>query len=491
VAQTVTLDDGIFFNGYREGVPGMQPERLGPYITTLNPGYDPALPLYRPWPMFEAIRDANTRVTNSPWATLPNVKKASQPAAPVKTGATLAYVQENGGQLAQQLAKAGIRATVYSASEKADFLLVDGSVEPSDSVRDSLRTAMTKVLGDGGTVWVWNITKAGAPAISKLLAKEVIAEPRVATSFIGKPSPMLAGLVNAGLYFSEGDDWRQSAYSLSGDFVKDAQVVLEACPADWRRWNYKSEPVKTASILRSQLEHPGSLDIIVTTPLDKGQAILCNLSPDSSSTRKISVLKQLFANEGIQPEAVVAQDGFIDQSGKLVQALVCGSFGVTEAKAAYSVRAPVDGVKQGTAFDGHKWALARSDNAGVFDFKSGITDGPQATAYAYVAVWIKSSKPLNDLLSEPNLPKLTFTYGSDDGCEVWLNGELLSTHERLGPLEPEMFSENPLLLKLGWNLLVIKVVQDEGEWKFAGKFACTDANFLQKLEFAAERQASQ
>ena len=52
--------EGIFFPPFREGVPGMQPERLGPYTTTLNPGYDPNLPLYRPWPMFEAIRGANT-----------------------------------------------------------------------------------------------------------------------------------------------------------------------------------------------------------------------------------------------------------------------------------------------------------------------------------------------------------------------------------------------------------------------------------------------
>ena len=36
-------------------------------------------------------------------------------------------------------------------------------------------------------------------------------------------------------YFSEGDDWQQISYALSGEFVKDAQVVLEACPVDWRQ----------------------------------------------------------------------------------------------------------------------------------------------------------------------------------------------------------------------------------------------------------------
>jgi beta-galactosidase len=53
-----TLEDGVYFTHFKEGEPGVQPERLGPYCTTLNPGYDPRLPLYRTWPLFDAIRDA-------------------------------------------------------------------------------------------------------------------------------------------------------------------------------------------------------------------------------------------------------------------------------------------------------------------------------------------------------------------------------------------------------------------------------------------------
>jgi len=61
---------------------------------------------------------------------------------------------------------------------------------------------------------------------------------------------------------------------------------------------------------------------------------------------------------------------------------------------------------------------------------------------------------LDDLLSEPNLPKLSFTYGSDDGCQVWLNWRIgFASNERTGPLDPEAFTIKPLLLKLvGTNL---------------------------------------
>ena len=53
-----SLEDGIFFGEYEEGRPGYQPERLGPYSSTFNPGYDPALPLWDAWPMYDAVRAA-------------------------------------------------------------------------------------------------------------------------------------------------------------------------------------------------------------------------------------------------------------------------------------------------------------------------------------------------------------------------------------------------------------------------------------------------
>jgi hypothetical protein len=89
------------------------------------------------------------------------------------------------------------------------------------------------------------------------------------------------------------------------------------------------------------------------------------------------------------------------------------------------------------------------------------------------------------------MPKLSFIYGCDDGCQIWLNGELLATQARQGPLEPDAFSVNPLQLKLGWNHLLVRVVQIGGEWKFAGKFNCSDVAFLSKLEFATEKPSGE
>jgi len=487
-----SLDEGIFFGQYREGVPGMQPERLGPYVSTLNPGYDPSLPRYRPWPMFNAIHDANLKVQNSPWANHPDLATPAAPVTPANQGrATVTYLAGNGSLLAQELSRAGVRASVFSDDTKAGFLLIDGSSEPAQSLLDELKSAVDKTLAHGGTVWVWNIKPAGVAALSRLLGGEISVEPRVSSSFVVKQSdPLLAGLDNAGLYFSEDDDWQQITYGLAGEFVKGAQVVLEACPADWRQWNYKGEPVKTAALYRSEVENPLARVAIAIRSVNQGRVILCNLDPEIKSTKKSAVVRRLFQNEGVQLGEANAQSEFMDAGGRLVRALVCGSFGVTNVHAAYTGKAPIGEIKDGADLDGRRWTTHNANTSGVFDFKNGLVRGPQENAFAYVAIWIKSPKPLNDLLSEPNLPKLAFTYGSDDGCELWLNGELLATHDRHGPLDLEMFSQNPLLLKLGWNQLVIKVVRESGEWKFAGKFGCSDLNFLSKLQFAEEKPAA-
>lgn len=484
LATPVSLDDGIFFGPYKEGVPGMQPERLGAYTSTLNPGYDPALPLYRPWPMFDAIHDANTDITNSPWAHHPEL--CMPPTVPIPPAtATASYVPENGNRLAQELSRCGVKLSTYANGVKTDFLLVDGS---SSEIRNTttLKNAVDNVLGQGGTVWIWNITPVGAPAVSQLLGQEVSAEPRQASSFIVKQNvPLLAGLDNAKLYFSEDDDWRQIDYSLSGALVSSAQVVLEACPADWRMWNYQAEPVKTAALYRSEAEHTTPLAAIAVVSLAKGRVILCNLNPQIRSTKKSEVVARLFQNERIPLGQITAQNGYLDADGRLLRALVCGSFGVADPHDAYNGKLPTGEIHEDASLDDHLWKTCEANAEGIFDFKKGLVHGPQENAYAYLAIWIKSPKPLNDLLSEPNLPKLSFTYGTDDGCQVWLNGELLASHERIGPLDPEGFSINPLLLKLGWNQLVIKVVQAGGEWKFAGKFDCSDLNFLSSLQIVS------
>jgi hypothetical protein len=211
---------------------------------------------------------------------------------------------------------------------------------------------------------------------------------------------------------------------------------------------------------------------------------LCNLSPKVESDSKLGVLSLLLRNGGVDIHGITEGEGFVDFDWRLRRALVCGAIPIPDMTKAYGGPLPDGRVAEGADFEGKKWKVGEVNGDKVFDFRNLGLDGPMENSAAYVSIWIRSPKPLNDLLAEPNLPKFSFIYGSDDGCEVWLNGERIASHDRIGPIDPGMFTESPLLLKLGWNQLIIKVVQAKEDWKFAGKFDCDQRDFLSKLEFS-------
>jgi len=473
--------EGVEFGPYKEGVPGVQPERLGPYCTTLNPGYDPNLPLYRPWPMFDAIRAANLGIGFSPYSVTQTPTRAVS--ADAAAGLyKFNFLPENGSALVQEFARVGVGTAPLHAGGPAKRLLIDGSKVNS---LDACQTTVRDVLGDGGTVWIWNVQPGSAGNVGKLIGEPIAAEPRSASSFLVQGNdPLTSGVTDEALYFSESADWRQMSFGLTGPFVAGAKVLLEACPADWRKWNYQAEPVKTAALFRSEHEQTGPRAVLVAKDIGKGRVILCNLSPSVESEPKFTLIASLLGNDHIEVKAPGLGGGFLDYGGRLRKGLVCGSFPAPPEP--YSDRLELASVSDGLTENGKKWLVRSADRNGVFDFRNLSLDGPMENSYAYLAVWIKSPKPLNDLLSEPNLPGLSFTYGADDGDQIWLNGQRVANDARIGPLDPNMFKVAALPLRLGWNLLVVKVIQVGGDWKFAGRFECSDRSFLQALEFKSE-----
>jgi beta-galactosidase len=470
LTKPISMDEGITFGPFREGVPGVQPERLGPYCTTLNPGYDPALPLYRPWPMFSEIKIVFTdqRITTTRFRREPPYERWR----PSERRVELNYVASNGTKLASELAKTG--AVIRPATGQTPArLLIDAS-----GPLDECEVLISRVLASGGKVWIWNITPGSASRVSSLIGEEMKAEPRSASSFLWtRPSRLSAGITDDRLYFSENDDWRQMSFGLSGSGLRDATVVFRACPADWRKWNYQAEPVKTAALFRSEHEQTGSPVVFATKQVGDGTVIFCNFTPTIESVAKESLVESLFRNDDIDIKPMSAGAGAIDFGGRIVKALVGGSLPLEGNGYGDTLKvappAPVGGLS---------WKPQDANAEGEFDFKNMGLIGPMENSCAYLALWIKSSKPLNNLLAEPNLPRVSFTYGADDGDQIWLNGQRLANDQRVGPIDPNMFKIDALPLNLGWNLLVVKVVQIGGDWKFAGRFGCTDWNFLQSLE---------
>lgn len=251
-----SLEDGIRFDDFVEGVPGVQPERMGPYCTTFNPGYDPALPLFDPWPMYEAMRAANAPdgAQWCRWAELP------QTAGPVETPCVIPYdkvyyIGRDDSAMGQLLSRAGVVLSKYDekifrrSSDRAVFL-VDGS-EPQQM----------PYTGSADVV-LWGLTPESAPAFASLLPEPIELVPLKRSSFLPARKSFMSALQNSDFYFCEVQKEDASRFSISGRFASEGEVLLEACRTDWRKWNWRPEELKTAAVLRSENECVAPLAVI-------------------------------------------------------------------------------------------------------------------------------------------------------------------------------------------------------------------------------------
>ena len=123
-------DDGVFFTKpFVEGKPGIQPERLPPYVAALNPGWDPSLPLYKPLAMFDAQKAALAKdgPQPSPWSQ--RTQTPPRPAAPAPTIEKVGFIGDRNGPLARRLVALGVPL----AEGAQAFNIADGVAPTEDT----------------------------------------------------------------------------------------------------------------------------------------------------------------------------------------------------------------------------------------------------------------------------------------------------------------------------------------------------------------------
>ena len=486
-----TVDDGIFITApYVEGKPGVQPERIGPYGTTFNPGYDPSLPLYDPWPMFDAIKAANAPGGPAPskWADKPAELKFSTQ-GPRKPYTSVVFIGDANSRLKARLFARGVNFTDKVSDKSNSLLFVDGT----HALTNQESSQVKDVLAYGGDILIWGITPQTQDSYNQILPEQVIVTGRKATSLLVKAdSQVVSGLKHSDFYFCEIQKTPAMEYGLDGDFVKNGQVVLAACNTNWLRWNKVDETIKTAATLRSEREAKPSGAAFVVASAGKGNVMINTMTSFYQTDTGMNTLKTMFCNMGI-PMRTIEMDsssGIFDIDGNLKNALVCGPFGADSVQAAYDTdfiggeanAKPLD--NSSTA--GKKWTKRSASDALDFNFKNMKLDGPTDNAAIYLSFWVWSPRPLDDLLIEPDMPKLDFVGGADDAYKVWLNGNLIAQNNRTGPLVMGMIDCKTLPMKQGWNHFMIKVVQGGGQWQFAAKMNCSDFSYMAQLKAAAE-----
>ncbi|MDF2192403.1 glycoside hydrolase family 2 TIM barrel-domain containing protein [Paraflavitalea sp. CAU 1676] len=493
-AKAPTLQDGIHFTYFKEGQPGVQPERLGPYSSTLNPGYDSKLPVYTTWPLFDAIRDAGEEQEIKKWTTA----KPEAPVLPSITPAkTVQVLAGPGGTLAAELKQTGVLFTKGS-STTPDLLFIDGAHPPAAETKALVENVTSK----GGTVVIWGVDQNKQEALNHLLPAPVSITNRVSTSLV-KPNKrsqlpsasngldgIVAGISLADLYFSELRPAEITTQGLEGPIVKQSRVLLAACETDWLKWNKQPEYAKTGMIARSEAEAKPAGAVLIATPMNKGRLLLTTLPAAPRLAKAEKTIRMILANLGA-PLGTGSDAGKpLLKGGTIVRTLMAGAYPVNTLQEAANTNfidpTNCETIKQSSSQHGKTWNLLYEES-GLVDFTKAKLDGPKNNAVAYLSFWVSSPRALDDLLIEPNIPVVDLEVAADDAVQVWLNGKQIINNIRTGDLDNGKAKAEALKLHQGWNHFLIKVIQLGGEWKFAGRLSCNQPDFLAELESALQK----
>ena len=480
-SRPVQPQDGIWFGEFVEGQPGVQPERLGPYTTSLNPGYDPDLPLYRTWALFDGVKAAFSDDYKSK-ENLWNKKKVTVIDEPVpETGSAVWVSGDPDSEVKTALEDLAVS---FSAPEngKRQIIFIDGqnTLEDKDIVSEIRRSAE-----DGSTVLVWNASPAIVPFIKDLTGHSIRMQERNATSYIIKGKhPILNGQNLATLYFSEKSQEPVSTYVMNGNGFT---TLLEPCNTDWTKWNYQGENIKTGKVLRSEREYKPEGAVMMYAPVRKGEIIISALDPSVLGTSGSTFTHEMLHNLGVKfggmphhiPEA-------IDNEGYLTSALICGSFSGESFQETmetdWIAGTDLQVLRPGTESHGRYWNVASCGSDDTWNFLDGGLKGESEDCTVYLSFWLFSPRSLTNLLIEPNIPRLDMEYTVDDCLSLYVNGKQVTDGFDHGDLPNQPNALRGMPLEKGWNHIIIKVGQQWGGWSGKFRFTCQNREFMDGIE---------
>jgi len=304
-----TREDGVFFEGASsEGKFGMQIERLPPHVSSLNPGWDPSLPLYNPLAMFEAQKAAQDPRGPQPCKWDHFLPTDPRPKAAAPTLDAVAYA--GGNTLKERLGEWGIQ----TAETSERFLVLDGGALPGDA-----KARADTVLAKGGTVLVLvSNPDADTAALSAVLPEPVLLTARKATALErgDDAHPWSAPFGLADLYFAEEEPESNRLImrcGLAGLFVKSGKVALTASRTDWSLFNRQAEEGKVGAICCYEKLMKPCGAALVTHASGPGTVAVCTIDTSVDSPVRRLFWRRLFTNMGVKAQPAPVEGG---QAGK-------------------------------------------------------------------------------------------------------------------------------------------------------------------------------
>ena len=457
--------DGVFFQNFREGVPGMQPERLGPYTSTLNPGYDPALPLYSPWPMFDAIKAVNA--TPPLPFTIENTDQMRiqvMPAAIAEVG----FLASAGSPLKDQWQELGVPFVEITKKQIPSLLIIDGLNPPADPVS---KQTINTCLANGGTVLIWGAAPESKDGLNALLPYPLELTERRATSFLKKTDDVFLGILdNKDYYFTELTRLSVMQYGLSGDLVRGAEILLEPSNTDWTRWNSRGEYLKTAAVYRSEREAKPGGAALVKVASGKGHIYLTSLDLRQLKSEGETLLRTMLTNLGLTLKDVplntrraFASDGALERAIFLSESAADGNKLLTMENQQFA-----------TTFESGEPAFAQTDMQGFMNLSrlQGVRPNDKTASLSF---WLFSPRSLVNLLVEPDMPKLNLIIDGQTGVKSYINGAAVN-------MNGKRIDEMPL--ERGWNHILLQFEREpqSRNWRAKVQLESSSKAFFQQLK---------
>lgn len=126
-----------------------------------------------------------------------------------------------------------------------------------------------------------------------------------------------------------------------------------------------------------------------------------------------------------------------------------------------------------------------------------VTWQPLAADYGKESPWVFDLRPFDKgknvcvyvrtFVWAPQVAKLQLEVGSDDGVKAWVNGKLVDDVGKVRGLA-EFEDKVPAELQTGWNTVMLKISQGDGNWAFCARLRTEDDQPPHELRYAAEPQ---
>ncbi len=492
ITKAPTDSDGIFFQKYVEGVPGYQPERLGPYTTTFNPGYDANLPLYESWPLLEAVKAAfadDYKSKENIWGKETSGKvKVGKAAA--KNNIVWLTSKENSKLKASFEDLAVLFGELSTTGEQLIF--IEGNHPPKTTKK--LLKKLKKAAEKGSTILLWGATEKSKELVEALSTGAISFHKRNATSYIIKKEHSIVNDESSeSFYFSELTKKTVSTVAIGGEWMKKAELILEACNTDWHKWNYQGEDVKTAKVYRSEREAKPAGNVIARQKIGKGEVIVSTVDYFVLGSQLKGNIRGIIDNLGGEFKGKTKDlPPALNKDYVLENALYLGAIrnkigGIENVFRNDPIsEKEFTEVKIGTKTENMYWDVASAQEKGIWDFMK-MRPRIKRDAVVYLSFWMYSPRSLTDLLIEPNMPRLDMHFGMDDALALSVNGKVVKEWPHKGGLVEDQYKYEGVPLEKGWNHVLIKVGQAGGGWSTKVRFSSTKPEFMKKIKSAVVR----